>query len=203
LPEDLYALRRSTKLKSRVDEKQVVLNVENRLRGIKARRGDGTFGEIIPHALPIDVPGFVVARGPVATIEIGSEVKILAKAMIKQIDRVMTDLENQRREFNRAGGNPIAVGIVGVNHAPRYVSYEGKAVWPTGTKGQKHPIQEAAEAERRLLARVSSDFDEFLILRFRAVNEEPYPFEWVDEKQTEMDYGAVLTRILRKYEARF
>lgn len=203
LPEDLYALKRSAKLNSRIEEKQRVLNVENKLRGVKARRGDGTFGEIIPHAAAIDIPGFVVARGPVATVEIGSEVKILAKAMIKQIDRVMTDLQNQRREFQTAGGNPIAVGIVGINQAARYVSYEGKVEWPTDLSGHKHPIQEAAEAERRLLARVASDFDEFLILRFRATNEPPYEFEWVDKRQTQLDYGAVLTRILRKYETRF
>lgn len=203
LPEDLYALHKSAKLDKRVDEKQSVLNVENRLRGIKARRGDGTFGEIIPHALAVEIPGFLVARGPIATVEIGTEVKILAKAMIKQIDRVMTDLQNQRREFQKAGGNPIAVGIVGINQAPRYVSYEGKVAWPTGVKGRKHPIQEAAEAERRLIERVSSNFDEFLILRFRATNQPPYSFEWVNEAQTEMDYGAALTRILRKYEVRF
>jgi hypothetical protein len=203
LPEDLYTLNRSAKLNGRIDERQRVLNVENRLRGVRARRGDGTFGEIIPHAVAVDIPNFIVGRGPVATVEIGSEVKILAKAMIKQIDRVMTDLQNQKREFERAGGNPIAVGIVGINQAIRYVSYEGEAAWPTtGTDGHKHPIQEAAEAERRLRARVAADFDEFLILRFRATNEAPYAFEGVDERQTEMDYGAVLTRILRKYEVR-
>ena len=72
-----------------------------------------------------------------------------------------------------------------------------------GIKGNKHPIQEAAEAERRLLSRVASAFDEFLILRFRAWNEAPHRFEWVNEGQTGMDYGAVLTRILRKYDVRF
>jgi hypothetical protein len=147
-PEDLYALHKSTKLNARIEEKQRVLNVANRLRGIRARRGDATFGEIIPQAVAIDIPGFVVARGPVATVEIGSEVKILAKAMIKQIDRVMTDLPNQKREFGKAGGNPITVGIVGINRADRYVSYERNVAWPTGVPGHKHPIQEAAEAER-------------------------------------------------------
>ena len=203
LPEDLYGLRRSQKLNAGVDAKTRVLNVQNKLRGIKARRGDGTFGELIPHAAVEIIPGFVVARGPIATVEIGSEVKILAKAMIKQIDRVMTDLQNQKREFLAAGGTPITVGIVGINHAPRYVSYEGEVAWPTGVKGHKHPLQEAIEAERRLIARAVPDFDEFLILRFQATNEPPYVFQWLDQRQTEMDYGAVLTRVLRKYEARF
>ncbi len=198
LPENLYSLQRSLKFNARIDNKDRVLNIANRLRGVQARRGDGTFGELIPQALAVDVPGFIVARGPVATVEIGSEVKILAKAMIKQIDRVITDLQNQRREFLTAGGTPITVGIVGINQADRVVSYEGATTWPTDGIKHKHPIQEAAEAERRLLNRVANDFDEFIILRFRATNDPPYPFEWVDERQVGMDYGAVLTRILRK-----
>ena len=51
--------------------------------------------------------GFSVARGPVATIEIGVETKILAKAMIKQIDRVIGDLIRQTEEFKRRGGRAI------------------------------------------------------------------------------------------------
>ena len=38
LPEDLYALHRSTKFNARVDAKERVLNIQNRLRGINARR---------------------------------------------------------------------------------------------------------------------------------------------------------------------
>ena len=64
-------------------------------RGVAARRGDGTFGEIIPGEAPILDQGYLVARGPIATVEIGVEVKILAKATIKQIDRVINDLRNQ------------------------------------------------------------------------------------------------------------
>jgi hypothetical protein len=203
LPEDLYALGKSQKFNSRVDSKQHVLNVQNRLRGIHARRGDGTLGEIVPNVLVEDVDGFVVARGPTATVEIGTEVKILAKAMINQIDRVMNDLQNQRREFSRAGGSPISLGVIGINQADNYVSYEGNVEWRTDGRGKKHPCQEAAEAERRLRSNVLPAFDEFLILRFRAWNEPPYRFQWVNENETTMDYGAVLTRILRKYDVRF
>lgn len=203
LPEDLYALNRSVKFNAGVDAKQHVLNVQNKLRGINARRGEGTFGEIIPHAVAIDIPGFVVSRGPVATVEIGTEVKVLANSMIKQIDRVMNDLQNQAREFKTAVGNPITVGIVGINQADRYVSYEGDVEWHTGLKGKKHPIQEAPEAERRLLAKAAPVFDEFMILRYRAWNDPPHRFEWVNEIQTKMDYGAILTRISRKYDVRF
>ncbi len=63
--------------------------------------------------------------------------------------------------------------------------------------------EQATEADSRLTTRVASEFDEFLVLRFRATNESSFPFEWLDTHQTEMDYRAVLTRILWKYEARF
>jgi len=139
LPEDLYGLNRSLKLNAGVDARTRVLNVQNRLTGINARRGDGTFGELIPHAAVAVVPGFTVARGQVATVEVGTEAKILAKAMIKQIDRVMTDLLNQKREFQTAGGTPITVGVVGINHANEYVSFEGDRAYPTDGRGEKHP----------------------------------------------------------------
>ena len=92
----------------------------------------------------------LVARGPVATIEIGAETKILAKAMIKQIDRVINDLTNQVTQFKRAGGNPICLAFVGINFAEQYVSFEGRKRWPTDGKKYKHPIQEAKQAEQRL-----------------------------------------------------
>jgi modification methylase len=203
LPEDLYALDRSKRLRERIDSKRVVVNRANRTHGVKARRGDGLLGEIVPHVTAVEIPGFVVARGPVATIEIGSEVKILAKAMIKQIDRVMNDLLNQRQEFKKAGGNPVTVGIVGINQAPHYLSFEGERQYPTDGTKYKHPVQEAADAERRLVDNVQASFDEFVILRFRATNQPPHVFHWTNESQTELDYGAVLTRILRKYEVRF
>src|SRR5207248_9267881 len=89
LYEDLYYLRKSEKLNERVDARTRVVNTENRRTGITARRGDGTFGELVPVAVAIKKEGFAVSRGPVATIEIGTEAKILAKAMIKQVDRVI------------------------------------------------------------------------------------------------------------------
>lgn len=49
LYEDLVAVQRSSKLMdAAIFHKDRVLNVQNRRRGIEARRGDGTFGEIIP-----------------------------------------------------------------------------------------------------------------------------------------------------------
>lgn len=90
------------------------------------------------------MPGFVVQRGGSATVEIGIEVKILAKAMIKQIDRVISDLARQAEHFRQADGNPLSVGIVGINQANKYVSHEGQVVWPTDGKSisiqsKKHP----------------------------------------------------------------
>lgn len=127
--EDLVTIQRSVKLiDAAVNRKDRVLNVENKRRGVTARRGDGTFGEIIPGETPILDPGYLVARGPIATVEIGVEIKILAKAMIKQIDRVINDLRNQVTQFKRGGGRPICVAIVGINCADHTVGYEGETI---------------------------------------------------------------------------
>jgi hypothetical protein len=101
LYEDLAEINRSPKLNAAIKNGILVLNVANRLQGIHARRGDGTFGEIVPGEEPIWDAGYEVARGKIATVEIGVEVKILAKAMIKQIDRVITDLQNQVVQFRK------------------------------------------------------------------------------------------------------
>lgn len=177
-----------------------VLNVTNQRHGILARRGDGSFGEIVPGAEASHDSDFIVARGPIATIEIGVEVKILAKAMIKQIDRVVSDLGKQVSHFKSRGGTPITVGIVGINWAENYTSIEGETLWPTDGKRYKHPSQEAAEAERRLRARAAPEYDEFIFLHFRATNEAPYQFSWKDEQATAMDYGASLARISARYQ---
>lgn len=203
LYEDLYALGRSSAFRRRVDGRQSVLNVRNRARGIEARRGDGTLGEIIPGVTAVVYSGFQVARGPVATVEIGVEVKILAKAMLKQIDRVITDLRNQVTQFRRAGREAICVGVVGINCASVTTAYDGDRVFTTDGKAHRHPHQEAAAAEARLMDEAKDTFDEFLILRYRATNAPPYPFEWVDRQATELDYGAVLARIGRAYDQRF
>src|SRR5216684_4747545 len=143
----------------------------------------------------------VVARGPIATVEIGVEVKILAKAMIKQIDRVKNDLRHQVTEFKLGGGSPICIAVVGINQAESMIGYEGDRPWPTtGAGGFLHPFQEAPEAERRLRAVAQPEFDEFLVLRFKATNAPPYPFEWLNYNETRMDYAAVLSRISARYQ---
>jgi hypothetical protein len=203
LYEDLVALGKSAKLIERVQHHERVVNLKNLMTGKPGRRGDGTFGELVPAAVAVIEKGMLVARGPVATIEIGAETKILAKAMIKQIDRVINDLTNQVTQFKRGGGNPICVAFVGVNFTEQYVSFEGRKRWATDGKRYKHPVQEAEQAEQRLNESARAAFDEFQILRFRATNARPFPFEWVNLNGTEMEYSSVLTRLSREYDRRF
>lgn len=199
--EDLYNLGRSQKYLSRVSRGLSVLNVQNRRVGVKARRGDGSFGEIVANALAIADPGYAVQRGPIATIEIGIEVKIIHKAMIKQIDRVITDMKNQVVEFKLHHGKPITIGVVGINCASTTVSYEGpgRSYKTTGKNGYLHPFQEADEAERRLRSLAASHFDEFLILRYKATNEPPFPFDWDNAAKANQEYGAILTRVSSRF----
>jgi hypothetical protein len=201
--EDLVNLGKSAKLNDRVRAHDRVANLKNVSVGKSARRGDGTLGELVPSSVAIVQEGFVVARGPAANIEIGAETKILAKAMIKQIDRVISDLRRQVEMFKKQGGDPICVGFVGINWAPHYVSFEADRSYPTDGKKAKHPIQEAAEAEKRLMAHAVQEFDEFLLLRFIATNETPYPFAWKNADALGKEYGAILTRVSRKYDKRF
>ena len=203
LYEGLVTINKSAKLVERVQYHERVVNMRNVMTGKPARRGDGTFGELVPAAIAVTEKGMLVARGPVATIEIGAETKILAKAMIKQIDRVISDLINQVTQFKRGGGNPICIAFIGINFAEQYVSFEVRKRWPTDGKKYKHPIQEAAQAEQRLNDKARSAFDEFQILRFRATNAKPFPFEWVDLTTTELEYSALLTRLSREYDRRF
>lgn len=202
LYEDLAALGKSAKFAERVARHEGVVNLGNKAVGRKSRRGDGTFGELVPTAIALSEKGLLVARGEIANIEIGTETKILAKAMIKQIDRVIGDLIRQVEEFKKTGGQPICVGLLGVNCAPAYTSYEAERAWPTDGRKHKHPIQEAAEAEARVLARAAPAFDEFQVLRFRATNVEPFPFQWADYTQTAKEYSALLVRLSREYDRR-
>lgn len=201
--EDIYNMGRASHYVMNVDSGLSVLNRQNKRQGVVARRGDGTLGEIVHGISPVVEEGFTVKRGPTATIQIGIEVKIMQKAMIKQIDRVMSDLEKQLIHFKSRGGDPICVGIVGINQADYSIGYEGdRQTRTTGTK-HKHPIQEAADTERRMVDRVARQFDEFIILKYSATNDIPYPFSWLNPQKTEMDYAAALTRIRAEFQRRF
>lgn len=200
--EDLFQLGLSDKLNARIQQGRSVLNSQNRAHGVKHRRGDGSLGALIPGDNAIVDPGFAVPRGPIANIEIGTEVKILAKAMIKQIDRVKNDLRKQIAEFRRSNPRAITAAIVGVNHATLYRSFEGEREFLTDGKRYAHPATEAAAATRHI-EELRPDFDELLILKFRATNLEPFPFEWVNANLCRMDYASFLVRIAGLYEHRF
>ena len=201
--EDLLAVSKSTKLPPRIAAHDRVINLRNITIGKTARRGDGTLGELVPSAVAIAEKNFMVARGPTANIEIGVEAKILAKAMIKQVDRVIGDLQRQVTMFKKHGGNPLCIGFVGINWSNLYLSYEGRRRFLTDGKKYKHPIQEAADAESRLRKDALPVFDEFLILNFMATNIRPYPFAWKNYDALELEYNALLTRVSREYDLRF
>lgn len=203
LVDDLRILGRSAKLNAAVDAEDLVLNTANKTIGVTHRRGDGTFGTIVPSTPAVKNAEYTISLGEVANIHIGAEVKILAKAMIKQLDRVGTDMENQVAEFKRHGHQPICVGIVAVNYSEAYTSFEGDRLWPTDGKKYKHPIQEAAAAEARLLYRIAGKYDETLVLRFKATNTDSYPFAWVNDVETQKQYGSVLVRLSSLYDRRY
>ncbi len=199
--DDLYALDPSSQLHADMDSRRIALNPRGVSPGLKARRGDGSLGPVLPGYIPRPYEGHEVLIAPTAEVDMGAEVKILAKAMIKQIDRVISDLCGQSREFKTKSPDAIAVGIVGINVASRYVSFEGARQYPTGQYGP-HPFQEAAEAERRLLASAEPCYREFLVLPFRATNEPPFEFAWVRPSETRDRYAAVLSRLTREYGRR-
>ena len=199
LYDDLYSLGHSHKLVQRIDEPSEVVNTRNRITGKEGRRGDGTFGQLIPGTESRVVKPYNVRRGPVATLRIGTEVKILNTKKLAQIDRVMSDLKTQAETFRRQTRTAITVGIAGVNFADEYTNYEGKRRFPA----RYPPTRDAEETVDRLHRLARPAFDELLILRFRATNRRPFPFEWVDEKEVLMQYGSVLVRISNEYEERF
>lgn len=198
LYEDLLTLGGSPKLVQRIQSNLVAVNTSNQIKGKKGRRGDGTFGKVIPGEHPSIVSGFAVPRAPVATLEIGAEVKIMATKMIAQIDRVMSDLLGQGLTFKRHNARTITVGVVGVNFANEYTGYEGDRAYDAHTP----PGREAAEVVRRL-EQVRAGFDELLILKFRATNRPPHNFEWVSLTDARQEYRSILVRVSDEYETRF
>jgi len=47
--------------------------------------------------------------------------------MIRQVGRVISDLERQIAQSKLKKGKAQAIVIVGINRAPQYVSYEGES----------------------------------------------------------------------------
>lgn len=197
--EDLVSLGQSSKLVNRVLNGEVAVNTGNQIKGKKGRRGDGTFGRVVPEQSLASAADLAVPRGQVAHLEIGTEVKIGATKLIAQVDRVINDLSNQARIFRTLNPNAITVGIVGVNYADKYVGWEGDR--PFTAKAP--PSREAYDFANRIESAVESHYDELLILRFEATNIEPYDFVWLNKSETERLYGSALVRISAEYERRF
>jgi hypothetical protein len=64
---------------------------------------------------------------------------------------VINDLKGQVAQFKSHHGTAITVGIIGINVAQHYVSFEDDRTYPTTGFGKhRHPYQDADEAEKRL-----------------------------------------------------
>jgi hypothetical protein len=203
--EDLYELARSPKLVASVDATMRGLGPRNKAVTLqRMRRGDGTLGELVDPGHARRFTGYALARGTVATIDCGVEVKILNKAMIKQIDRVVGDLTKQVRNWKDVSANVVSIALVGINHADYTIGYEGARAYRTEGKDHKHPLQEAPAAERHIVERVvnAGTYDEVVVLRYKAKNEEPFTFEWVNYEATRQAYRAALIRLSNKIESR-
>ena len=202
--DDLYECRLSQLYNQRIDGRERVLSITHQAIGIPMRRGDAALGPLVHGQAFETAPGSAVARGPIASVEIGIEVKIVAKAMVKQIDRVVSDLRRQVEQFREQGDRALSIGIVGINWALEYTSYEGDRSYKTdGRSNNRHPFQEAATVIDRLQRDAAPAFSEFLILEFLATNEPPYPFQWRNAGRIDLLYGAALTRIAQQYQSRF
>lgn len=195
--EDLYELARSKKLVQSVDGKVRGVGPQNRAVTLnRMRRGDGTLGELLDPRSARTFPNYAVARGAIATIDCGIEVKILNKAMIKQIDRVVNDLEKQVVNWKRISQNVVSLAIVAINRAESTVGYERDRAYRTDGKDHKHPFQEAATAEAHIIERIVNKgiYDEVLLLRYEATNEHPFRFKWHNKRETTDSYKAALIR---------
>lgn len=202
LYEDLYDHGGSTKFNERVADGRCVVNVEGSTRGVKVRRGDGTFGAIVPGSDPRPAKGFSVLQGMVALTHVGAEFKIIATAHLKQIDRVLNDLVGSAASLKEKSTNAITVGFAAVNYSERWTGIEGTRSFPVVRKPTRAQ-QESEETSRRLLQIARPAFDEFLLLKFRATNQDPFPFSWLDPSGMASDYGAALVRIADLYDKRF
>ena len=197
--EDLLRHEVSARYKKHVEDGLGVVNRAGKIHTPKdIRRNDSIWGRPPAGATPQIVTGFSVPEGSVAEPRIGCEVKIIAKSQQKQIDRVINDLDGFARRMNQLNKKCINIAVVGINHQPDYEGHEGERTFVHTLKPQE-PQKVMAKLREHLLAR----YDELLILSFRATNMPPYPFEWLDNRQVDLDYGAALARIGEECQRRF
>lgn len=202
LYEDLYDHGGTSTFNDRVAAGTCVVNVSGVTRGVDVRRGDGTFGMIVPGSSSLIAKGFSVRRGMVALTHIGAEFKIIATAHLKQIDRVINDLIGSASSLKEKSSNAITVGFAAVNYSERWTGMEGTRSFPVERRPQRAQ-HESEETSRRLQQLARPAFDEFVLLPFRATNQEPFPFSWLNAQGTAADYGAAVVRIAALYEKRF
>lgn len=198
--EDLLAHSVSERYREHVERGTGVVNSGGKIHTPKTiRRNDSIFGKPPAGAsLPPLKAGFSVPDGPVAEPRVGCEVKIIAKSQQKQIDRVISDLGNFVSRMKSLNNKCINVAIVGINEESDYVGHEGGRAF-------KHKLraQEPAIVMQKLKEHLLGQYDELLAFRFRATNQSPYPFGWVDARRAELDYGSALTRVGELYDQRF
>ena len=85
---------------------------------------------------------------------IGCEVKIIAKSQQKQIDRVISDLDNFGLRMKGLSQECINVAVIGVNQESNYVGHEGKRAFKH-TLRQQEPVTVIAKLREHLLGRTS------------------------------------------------
>lgn len=126
--EDLFTHAVSARLADRMRSQSEIVTVSSEIYGRKrVRRNDSFSGRPPAGELDIRTPtGCDVSEGVIAEPRIGCEVKILAKAQQKQIDRVINDLRGFGSRMRSLHARCINVAVVGVNHESEYVSYEGE-----------------------------------------------------------------------------
>lgn len=196
--EDLLTHRVAHRYIDHVESKIGVVNRGGGIHGKVIRRNDSVFGRP-PAGVAVGPPpqGFQVPEAPIAEPRIGCEVKILAKAQQKQIDRVINDLAGFGRKMKSLSEKCVRIAIVGVNHEPEYVGYEGQRPFRGRLRSRE------AEIVTVKLGGATEEYDEFLILPFRATNVDPFPFDWLSSERVNLDYGAALTRVGERYDERF
>ena len=198
--EDLLTHGVSPRYNHHISQGRGVVNLGGRIHTPKSiRRNDSIFGKPpVGEVLEPLNEGFSVPEGSVAEPRIGCEVKIIAKSQQKQIDRVISDLDNFALRMKTLNRKCINVAIIGINHESDYVGREGKRTF-------KHTLreQEPTTVREKISRDLGERYDEVLVLKFKATNQKPYPFRWLDPQAVDLDYGAALTRVGERYQERF
>jgi len=115
--EDLISYSGSVAYVDHVQHGRTVVNRGGKIHTPRAiRRNDSILGRP-PAGFNVVPPshGYSVLEGPVAEPRVGCELKILAKSQLKQIGRVISDLERFADRMKSLNQRCINVAVVGVN----------------------------------------------------------------------------------------